>query len=422
MHGSGSGKAQSAMEYLMTYGWAILVIAVALTILYQIGIFGGGSNLLSTSCIANTGYLCSGLQLNTTGNLIVQFAQSTGQTITLTGISCTKNLSSPVSVQSIQQTPLAPGQKTSLTFGCPLSSNALGTKFSGYLWVQYNSQTQNGNMAELGSVTAVASSSQPVSASTAFAATCGGTLTVVNGNDVCTFTSSGTFTVTGSSGSVAVLVVGGGGGGGWTEGPYSGGGGAGGVIENDNFAVTPQAYPVTVGAGGPAGTGFQTPQYSDGGNSVFNSITAIGGGGGAYGYCCTYGVGSGASGGSGGGGGSINEGSGGGNGGSGTAGQGNNGGYGGSPGGGGGGGAGGVGGPGASGNGGAGQASSISGSLNYYGGGGAGGPAGSGGQGGGGNGNGQSGVNGKGGGGGGDSNGGSGVVIIAWNALGNGAP
>ncbi len=33
-------KSQSAMEYLMTYGWAILVIAVVLGILFQLGVFG----------------------------------------------------------------------------------------------------------------------------------------------------------------------------------------------------------------------------------------------------------------------------------------------------------------------------------------------------------------------------------------------
>ncbi len=32
-------KAQSAMEYLMTYGWAILIIAVVLAVLVQLGIF-----------------------------------------------------------------------------------------------------------------------------------------------------------------------------------------------------------------------------------------------------------------------------------------------------------------------------------------------------------------------------------------------
>ncbi len=33
-------RSQSAMEYLMTYGWAILVIAVVLGVLFQLGVFG----------------------------------------------------------------------------------------------------------------------------------------------------------------------------------------------------------------------------------------------------------------------------------------------------------------------------------------------------------------------------------------------
>ena len=34
-------KSQSAMEYLMTYGWAILVIAVVLGALFELGVFSG---------------------------------------------------------------------------------------------------------------------------------------------------------------------------------------------------------------------------------------------------------------------------------------------------------------------------------------------------------------------------------------------
>ncbi|MDE1833336.1 MAG: hypothetical protein KGH58_02865 [Candidatus Micrarchaeota archaeon] len=430
-------RAQSAMEYLMTYGWAILVIAVALAILYQLGVFGGGVNLLSTSCLASTGYLCTSPQLNTTGNLIVQFAQSTEQTITLTGIACTNGTTSPSGFQSITQTSLAPGQKTPLIFNCQLGSNTIGTKFSGSLWIQYNSQTQNGNTGRVGQVTAVASTTQPVSATTTimppqFSATCGGTLTVVNGNDICTFTSSGTFTVSGS-GNVAVLVVGGGGAGGGSTGSYGGGGGAGGAIENDNFAVTAQAYTATVGAGGSGSTCSNS--NNNGGNSQFSTITALGGGRGSCGgqdYCAT----SGGSGGGGAGGGCSGSCYGGA---SGTAGQGNGGGNGQCPTGGGGGGAGASGsnslGLGGTGNGGAGVSSSISGSLTYYGGGG-GGMSGSGG-GAGGIGGGASiaplnqpgnpGTPNTGGGGSGTNSGsggagGSGVVVIAYNALGNGSP
>jgi hypothetical protein len=77
---------------------------------------------------------------------------------------------------------------------------------------------------------------------------------------------------------VEVLVVAGGGGGGTHHG---GGGGAGGLIYNSNFSVTPgSAVTVTVGDGGSGGTYSPNANGSNGGNSVFGSLTAIGGGGG----------------------------------------------------------------------------------------------------------------------------------------------
>ena len=79
--------------------------------------------------------------------------------------------------------------------------------------------------------------------------------------------------------SVEVLVVGGGGGGG---GGTAGGGGAGGLIYNSNFTVTPgSALTVTVGVGGTGKVYSVSNTAGDnGGNSVFGSLTAIGGGGG----------------------------------------------------------------------------------------------------------------------------------------------
>ena len=43
--GKASAKAQSAMEYLMTYGWAILIVAVVLGALYSLGVFNGAAFL-----------------------------------------------------------------------------------------------------------------------------------------------------------------------------------------------------------------------------------------------------------------------------------------------------------------------------------------------------------------------------------------
>lgn len=238
-----------------------------------------------------------------------------------------------------------------------------------------------------------------------------------------TFTSTGStsWTVPAGVNSVQVLVVAGGGGGG----SNGGGGGGGGGVRCESVSVTPGAsVTVTVGAGGGGSV--------NGGNSVFGTVTATGGGAGGSRDADQAGH----SGGSGGGG---TRGSGGG---AGTAGQGNNGGVGtadlgAASAGGGGGGAGAVGGNGSwpgpdgssgvGGAGGAGTTCSITGSTVYGGGGGGACPAGfgcyagSGGSGGGGAGgspaaNGTANTGGGGGAGGSSpGSGGSGIVVVSYS-------
>lgn len=261
----------------------------------------------------------------------------------------------------------------------------------------------------------------------------GGTISYSGGYTIHKFTSSETFTVN-TAGTVEYLVVAGGGGGGFYDG---GGGGAGGFRTGSGYAVTPQAYSITVGGGGDGATSGAAAG-SNGQDSVFGTITSLGGGGGGS-YTPAV---SGLTGGSGGGG-STQTPAGGGA--AGTGGQGYDGGDGnwanGYPGGGGGGAS--AAGQDASttngGNGGNGTASSISGaSVTYAGGGGGGqytGSPGSGGSGGGGNGGttdvGSNGTANTGGGGGGGGfsvsgknggNGGSGIVIIRYLTHGAGTP
>lgn len=253
---------------------------------------------------------------------------------------------------------------------------------------------------------------------------------------VVTFTTSQPWTVPGSVTSVATLVVAGGGGGG----NFGGGGGGGGVIYNSSYAVTPgSVMNVTVGRGGygdydPYGTG------DNGENSVFGTLTAIGGGGGGSMQFNNNAGTAGANGGSGGGGSATWDTSYNTAGGTGVSGQGYNGGMAGGDqippwcagGGGGAGAVGGAGSAGGGGGGGSGVANSITGSSVYYAGGGGGaslfvGLPGSGGRGGGGDGGTQSpsisatsGDANTGGGGGGATlggvggDGGSGVVIVRY--------
>ncbi len=107
----------------------------------------------------------------------------------------------------------------------------------------------------------------------------GGTVTMDGDYAIHTFTTSGTFTVTSGSCDAEVLVVAGGGGGG---GNHGGGGAAGGLCYQNARPLASGDFTVTVGSGG-TGNDHGGGGGTNGGNSIFDDITALGGGyGGGY--------------------------------------------------------------------------------------------------------------------------------------------
>ncbi len=157
------------MEYLMTYGWAILIIAVVLGALFALGVFSGVG--VGTACVAGPGYLCQTITLGPNGNLSFTFGQSTGSLIYNIGMGCaststSQGLPNPANAMvfigtSGAATPnvvansaltsnfagslnLGSGATTSVsalkcfsTTANALASPAIGTSFSGALWVNY---------------------------------------------------------------------------------------------------------------------------------------------------------------------------------------------------------------------------------------------------------------------------------------------
>ena len=105
-----------------------------------------------------------------------------------------------------------------------------------------------------------------------------------------TFTGSGTFQITSGSGKVDTLIVAGGGGAGAGGGGSNAGagGGAGGMIYTIGQSISSGNHNVTVGTGGvggiwsTTGSGYTSGVHAVNGlDSVFNGVTASGGGGGA---------------------------------------------------------------------------------------------------------------------------------------------
>lgn len=139
-------KSQSAMEYLMTYGWAILIIAIVLAALFSLGIFGSGT-FTGTTCIANTGFLCTAPIVH--GNTFTAtMGQATGTTwndVVLCYVPNGDTASSCTGFSSVDVGTLHSGQSETYSF----TINSVSTSSSGSVWAQYSEKGYSNLMSQL---------------------------------------------------------------------------------------------------------------------------------------------------------------------------------------------------------------------------------------------------------------------------------
>ncbi len=156
-------RSQSALEYMMTYGWAILVIVIVAGVLYSLGIFSPSSAISSTvTGFSNLGSVtaqCIGNQ-----GLTIQLGDSVGYTIQITNISVS---ASGKTVNMPEQSNIAPsGTKVFyISNVCPSPSS----RYSLSVTVYYTEPGQifPGPYTSTGTITG-SSSKQQISSTPAF--------------------------------------------------------------------------------------------------------------------------------------------------------------------------------------------------------------------------------------------------------------
>jgi len=79
-------RAQAAMEFLMTYGWAILVVLVAIGALAYFGVLNP-SRFLPTSCTIGVGFSCDEFKVDNlaASNVEIWVRNGIGKSLTITG-------------------------------------------------------------------------------------------------------------------------------------------------------------------------------------------------------------------------------------------------------------------------------------------------------------------------------------------------
>jgi len=74
-------RGQAAMEFLMTYGWAILVVLIAIGALAYFGVLNP-SKFLPESCTVGPGIGCDDFKVETTGAATIVLRNGLGQDLT----------------------------------------------------------------------------------------------------------------------------------------------------------------------------------------------------------------------------------------------------------------------------------------------------------------------------------------------------
>lgn len=86
-----ANRAQAAIDFMVSYGFAILVIAIAVYVVLQLGIYEPG--LTPQSCTASPGFACTSYDLSQNGILDIELAQALGGTLNVTGAACASGAS-----------------------------------------------------------------------------------------------------------------------------------------------------------------------------------------------------------------------------------------------------------------------------------------------------------------------------------------
>ncbi len=178
-------KAQSAMEYLMTYGWSILIIAIVLAVLYYLGVFNTAGSV-GTSCTAAPGYLCQAPTLTQGGTLTFNFGWSGISNIYNVEFACTAtaNALGPFPMTSFNSittngivipasstgNAIIPQQTVTISAlpcygasGNTLGSQNIGAPFTGSLWLNYTVRSGSEGASNPWLTTKIATLRLPVS-------------------------------------------------------------------------------------------------------------------------------------------------------------------------------------------------------------------------------------------------------------------
>ena len=100
-------RGQGAMEYLMTYGWAILVVMIVGIVMWELGIFNMGSTSMTSSGFGKIKPQIAASGLNADDSFTGVFTNGVGTRITLVQSTATLDNADTCTLTAVPTTPSA---------------------------------------------------------------------------------------------------------------------------------------------------------------------------------------------------------------------------------------------------------------------------------------------------------------------------
>ncbi|MEM3609412.1 MAG: hypothetical protein QXJ06_00855 [Candidatus Aenigmatarchaeota archaeon] len=133
-------KGQAAMEYLMTYGWALLAIVIVIALLLYLNPFQ-----IQEVCVPDPGIDCTNPMpvLSKDGKISFTLKNGLAGAINVTGINCTNVQGAPANYENVGPVAVAQGGTTTIVATNPCIGFQPNTPFQGYVYLRYRYATDS---------------------------------------------------------------------------------------------------------------------------------------------------------------------------------------------------------------------------------------------------------------------------------------
>ena len=148
----GFRKGQAALDFLMTYGWAIALVVIIAAVLFSLGVFDVG-NFVGNKASGFSGVAVKGWNLASDGTFTMKVSDQVGQRISVNSITITDSGSSKT-IAGLPVT-LASGadSATLSTAAAAFGNQTVGTSYTASVVIAYTDLNANFNYSTSGTLT-----------------------------------------------------------------------------------------------------------------------------------------------------------------------------------------------------------------------------------------------------------------------------